>query len=60
MASFAMPQGVTVEQMLLAMSQQAVEVELEAKPRKRARDSAGRLKADDPATPEDKAWESES
>lgn len=32
MASFAMPQGVTVEQMLVAMSQQDIEPELEPEP----------------------------
>lgn len=32
MASFAMPQGVTVEQMLLAMSQQDIEPEPEPQP----------------------------
>jgi hypothetical protein len=61
MASFAMPQGVTVEQMLVAMSQQDIEPEPQpeaVKPaRKRARDAAGRLQADDPATPVDEAWE---
>lgn len=49
---FAMPPGMTLEEML-----QAMEREPEAKPvRKRARDAAGRLKADDPATPADEAW----
>lgn len=32
MASFAMPQGVSVEQMLLAMSQQDIEPEPEPQP----------------------------
>ncbi len=32
MASFAMPQGVTVEQMLAAMSQQDIELEPEPEP----------------------------
>lgn len=32
MASFAMPQGVTVEQMLVAMSQQDIELEPEPEP----------------------------
>lgn len=32
MASFAMPQGVTVEQMLVAMSQQDIEPEPEPEP----------------------------
>lgn len=32
MASFAMPQGVTVEQMLVAMSQQDIEPEREPEP----------------------------
>ena len=54
-----MPSGMNLEQMLQAMGQQPVEAEPEeeSKPaRKRARDAAGRLKGDDPATPENEAW----
>lgn len=54
-----MPPGMTLEQMLRVMSAgEPPAAEPEAKlARKRARDIAGRLKADDPATPENEAWE---
>ena len=48
MASFAMPQGVTVEQMLLAMSQQDIEPEPEPDPQPEAVKPARKR----PATPE--------
>jgi hypothetical protein len=57
--SFAMPPGMTLEQMIKVMGTTPpveVEPEPEVKPRKRARDAGGRLKADDPATPENEAW----
>jgi hypothetical protein len=58
--SFAMPQGMTLEQMIKVMGgEQPVEelaAEPEVRPRKRARDAGGRLKGDDPATPENEAW----
>ena len=67
MASFAMPQGVTVEEMLEAMGAPvtepapAAEPAAEAKPaatRTRARATGGKFKADDPATPDkDEAWQ---
>lgn len=48
MASFAMPQGVTVEQMLLAMSQQDIEPEPEPEPQPEVVKPARKR----PATPE--------
>ena len=51
-----MPAGMTVEQMLRVM---APEPEPVAQPAKRAR-VGGRFKADDPATPENEAWEPET
>ena len=55
MASFAMPQGVTVEEMLAAMGAPVTEP---AAPKTRARVAGGKFKADDPATPDkDEAWQ---
>ena len=52
---FSIPQGMTLEQVLLAMGQ-ASEPEPEEKPaRKRARDTSGRLQADDLATTDNEA-----
>lgn len=64
--------GMTLEQMIKVMGGEQsapaeheapeirvvfeAEPEPEVKPRKRARDAGGRLKADDPATPENEAW----
>lgn len=57
MASFAMPQGVTVEEMLEAMGAPAPEPK-PAAPKTRARVAGGKFKADDPATPDkDEAWQ---
>lgn len=54
---FSIPQGMTLEQVLLAMGQ-ASEPEPEEKPaRKRARDAAGRMMGDGPATAENEAWQ---
>lgn len=61
---FAIPPGMTLEQMLKVMGTAEPAPEPVAEPvkpaRKRARDAFGRVKADDPATPENEAWEPES
>lgn len=59
MASFAMPQGVTVEEMLAAMGAPVTEPAAEpAAPKTRARVAGGKFKADDPATTDkDEAWQ---
>ena len=59
MASFAMPQGVTVKEMLAAMGAPVTEPAAEpAAPKTRARVAGGKFKADDPATPDkDEAWQ---
>lgn len=69
---FSVPPGMTLEQMLRVMAvtepavtgeaptEVAVVIDPEPKPRKRARDASGRLKGDDPTTPQDEAWEAES
>lgn len=60
MASYALPVGVTVEEMEAAMSGQAEPIAESHEP-KRARVKGGRFRADDPATPEtDEAWAAES
>ncbi len=57
MASYALPVGVTVEEMEAALGRQ---VEAPAEAPKRAR-VKGRFRADDPATPEtDEAWVQEN
>jgi hypothetical protein len=57
MASYALPVGVTVEEMEAALGHQAKPAE----PPKRARVKSGRFRADDPATPEtDEAWAAEN
>lgn len=61
---FSIPPGMTLEQMLKVMGNTEPEPAVEPEPakpvRKRARNAFGRVKADDPATPENEAWEPES
>lgn len=61
MTSFAMAQGVTVEEMAKAMGAPAAEPAPEPKPaapKTRARVAGGKFKADDPATPDkNEAWQ---
>jgi hypothetical protein len=61
MASFAVPYGVSEEEMAKAMGDAVAEPQPEpaqdAVVVRRAKDSKGRFKADDLRTPEDEAWE---
>jgi hypothetical protein len=61
MKSFAVPAGMTVEQILQAMNPQSMPaLPMQQDVPKRAR-VKGKFKADDPGTPDvDEAWEAES
>lgn len=61
--SFAISPGTSVEQMLQALGREPAQPEpaaTEPAPVKRARQSGGKFKADDPATAENEAWEPET